>query len=532
MTKFQYFETRILLFVKRFLIVTLVLFCLSSNAQQEAYDGYSSKDVERLINFNPVQSLDAAQLLLSRPNIAPKDKAQLIFLIYKAQKVKGNYGSALNFLFEERKYTDYLTEQDKIDVEIEKVKMLRALSLDKQSKMILDDLVAYSKGEIHDRLEQYLHALIALENAKNLEKQGKFDEGIRLLDSIQNSAKGTFKNYPDFRFGYFLTRGFLCLKKNEIPKAEKEFEYVIADLDSQKNINLFIKAMALSGLGEVRFFQKRHTEALSVLSEALLNAKRLGNVFLQEAILQQQHDNYIEIKDAGKYKLTNAECIKAQVKADSIIQESVNISYNLITNEKSEQYHEKEKYYITVFYFIGVLFVLLIGYYFFLWRKHMGRYKNLDEVIKYVGIMRNEIHNVEPLKNQVSKKYVISKELEDEILKKLKRFENSKKFLNKDISLSVLAVQFDTNVKYLSDVINSNYNLNFNTYINTLRINYIVEKLKTDPDFKNYKISYLAEYCGFSAHSSFATVFKSITGISPVKFIELLNNENENTLLQ
>ena len=44
-------------------------------------------------------------------------------------------------------------------------------------------------------------------------------------------------------------------------------------------------------------------------------------------------------------------------------------------------------------------------------------------------------------------------------------------------------------------------------------------------NFINYKISYLAENCGFSSHSSFATVFKSITGISPVKFIELLNQE-------
>uniref|UniRef100_UPI0021BAAFB5 helix-turn-helix domain-containing protein n=1 Tax=Streptococcus mitis TaxID=28037 RepID=UPI0021BAAFB5 len=79
----------------------------------------------------------------------------------------------------------------------------------------------------------------------------------------------------------------------------------------------------------------------------------------------------------------------------------------------------------------------------------------------------------------------------------LKRFENSKRFNNKDISLSVLAGQFDTNTKYLSEVINSHYNMNFNTYINRLRINYIVEKLKTDPNFMNYKISYLAENCGF-----------------------------------
>ena len=110
-------------------------------------------------------------------------------------------------------------------------------------------------------------------------------------------------------------------------------------------------------------------------------------------------------------------------------------------------------------------------------------------------------------------------------------FETTKKFKNKEISLAVLAGQFETNTKYLSEIINRHYHINFNTYINTLRINYIVEKLKNEPNFCNYKISYLAEICGFSSHSSFATVFKSIIGISPIKFIDLLKNEtNDNCL--
>ena len=58
----------------------------------------------------------------------------------------------------------------------------------------------------------------------------------------------------------------------------------------------------------------------------------------------------------------------------------------------------------------------------------------------------------------------------------------------KDISLAVLAGQLDSNTKYLSEIINTHYNVNFNTYINKLRINYIIEKLKTDPNFINYKI--------------------------------------------
>jgi AraC-like DNA-binding protein len=49
--------------------------------------------------------------------------------------------------------------------------------------------------------------------------------------------------------------------------------------------------------------------------------------------------------------------------------------------------------------------------------------------------------------------------------------------------------------------------------------------LKTEPGYLNYKISYLADESGFSSHSSFATVFKSITGIAPTTFIDLLNKD-------
>src|SRR5690606_37917187 len=106
-------------------------------------------------------------------------------------------------------------------------------------------------------------------------------------------------------------------------------------------------------------------------------------------------------------------------------------------------------------------------------------------------------------------------------------FENSLDFTSKDISLSRLALQFETNTKYLSEVINTHKEKNFNAYINELRINYIIDKLNNDPQYLQYKISYLAEDSGFSSHSVFATVFKSVTGISPTTFITILQNNQE-----
>lgn len=95
------------------------------------------------------------------------------------------------------------------------------------------------------------------------------------------------------------------------------------------------------------------------------------------------------------------------------------------------------------------------------------------------------------------------------------------------MSLSFLAGELNTNTKYLSHLINRHKNSDFKTYINRLRINYIVDKLINDEKYRQYKISILAEECGFSSHSKFASVFKQMTDHSPSVYIKLLDVENQ-----
>lgn|SRR5690606_1606327 len=109
---------------------------------------------------------------------------------------------------------------------------------------------------------------------------------------------------------------------------------------------------------------------------------------------------------------------------------------------------------------------------------------------------------------------------EQELLKKLKKFEESNKFINPKLSLSLLATHLGTNTNYLSEVINTNKGKNYNNYINELRIDYICSKILNDSLYRKYKVSYLAEKCGFTSYSSFTTVFKNINGISPSIFIK------------
>lgn len=125
--------------------------------------------------------------------------------------------------------------------------------------------------------------------------------------------------------------------------------------------------------------------------------------------------------------------------------------------------------------------------------------------------------------NTEVKNFVIPDKTEKRILNKLDEFEKSQKYIQKTVSLKTLAQQFDTNPKYLSEVVNKHKNSNFNTYINNLRIDYIVDKIRKDPEYRKYKVSYLADECGFSSHSLFTTIFKNRMSLSPTEFLQKLN---------
>ncbi|MCH5718593.1 helix-turn-helix domain-containing protein [Niabella hibiscisoli] len=114
------------------------------------------------------------------------------------------------------------------------------------------------------------------------------------------------------------------------------------------------------------------------------------------------------------------------------------------------------------------------------------------------------------------------------LLHSLKDFEQQQQFTSGTITLSQLAAQFNTNIKYLSYIIKTYKEQDFNSYINRLRVDYIINQLTEQPQWRTYKISVLAEKAGFSSHGKFTTIFKGVTGLSPSVFIQHLQNEPGN----
>ncbi len=116
-----------------------------------------------------------------------------------------------------------------------------------------------------------------------------------------------------------------------------------------------------------------------------------------------------------------------------------------------------------------------------------------------------------------------SDEIVNNLLKSLADFEKSNDFTKSNITISRLAEKFNTNSRYLSKVINMYKKKNFNNYINDLRINFVIERLKNDKLFRNYTIKAISDEVGFGKAESFSKAFYKKTGIYPSFFIKQLN---------
>ena len=121
----------------------------------------------------------------------------------------------------------------------------------------------------------------------------------------------------------------------------------------------------------------------------------------------------------------------------------------------------------------------------------------------------------------------LSPELSNTLLKNLEKFENQKKFLEKDMNLAKLAALLDTNTKYASIIIAEKRQKKTTTYINDLKIDYIVELLISDNKYRNYTNQALAEEAGFGSTQIFTLCFKNRIKMSPTSFIQQLKSSNQ-----
>lgn len=118
----------------------------------------------------------------------------------------------------------------------------------------------------------------------------------------------------------------------------------------------------------------------------------------------------------------------------------------------------------------------------------------------------------------------IATELTEDILEKLQHFEQKREYLKGKITLNNLAKRFDTNPKYLSQIINANKGKPFKQYISDLKLDYIKYRLETDIKYRQYTITAIAQELGYTPGALTKAFYKK----EQVKLTEYLKKVRDN----
>ncbi|OXA84098.1 AraC family transcriptional regulator [Flavobacterium hercynium] len=405
----------------------------------------------------------------------------------------------------------------------------------------------YRENEIYNLGKIYLNK--AVEASKKIEDknemyrfQGNLSQELAYYELSSN-------NYP--KAISYLKKGNLAFEKADSSTVDKNFHTAINDeliaknyyythkIDSalayyekaQKELAVSqladdpLKGYIYNGLGNVYVAMHDNKTAQSNYLKAEQIAETSSSFGLKQEVYNSLMEFYkkTDIKKYVAYNELNLKLSQTEKKNRKVIADE------LIKTLRKEQVQSESQYQKYKFNILGLcIFTILvtIGSYTY---KRKQDYKKIRTFINNNNkvIQNTEIEETAP-KKDTAKEYM-SEATEAAILKNIQEFERSLLFLNKTLSINSVAAELNTNHRYLSYVISKNKSKDFASYINELRINYIIDHLKNDATYLKYKISYLADQAGFSSHSRFTISFKKITGVSPLTFITYLQNNNNET---
>ncbi|WP_082113287.1 helix-turn-helix domain-containing protein [Kordia jejudonensis] len=403
--------------------------------------------------------------------------------------------------------------------------MKRRLGFYDESIALFKECLVYEKAKQQNTL-RYQHILFQLSSiyyeSNQTEKCTETNlKGIELTLKSKN-PKNIYNKFVVNEGINLYKRG---LYKASIDSIEKGAPGLRSDL--HELIAHFYLAKSYDGIGEKE--------------KALFYFKKMDSFFVRE------NDLFPPLRSSYEYLIQNAKREKNKeqqlyyttqlLKVDSLI----HADYKYLSNKIVKQYdfpeliesrdilindlkNDKKQILVIGIVCLVVLIMFVILYYRRLKIKYQKRY---DAIIKSSNVIVEDKTIV--VKNAELRPVIkdIDEDIVDEILLQLNLFEKEKHYLINQISLKDVAKIVKTNSKYLSKIINSYKEKNFATYINDLRIDYLIDRIQHDPMYQKYTIKAIAEEGGFSNSEGFFRAFQKKTGLKPSYFIKKVKESQQ-----
>ena len=104
-------------------------------------------------------------------------------------------------------------------------------------------------------------------------------------------------------------------------------------------------------------------------------------------------------------------------------------------------------------------------------------------------------------------------------------FTKNKIYTRSDLRITHISEQLNTNRTYISRMINEEFKMNFNEFVNQYRIEE-AKAIMQNPENRFLTLEEIAEKSGFGSLNSFSRIFKEITGKTPGKYRDKKNSSD------
>lgn len=313
------------------------------------------------------------------------------------------------------------------------------------------------------------------------------------------------------------------------PKMDLAEEYFLKVLQYENTTAFKINKLQIYN-SVARFYQKKGNQPKAIAyAEKVLQLERRSNAPTERqqalAVLKDAYE-----KSPPKQMHYLKLYVQLTDSLNAAQKSGIDTSVNRISKQEKKEFTDifNMTLWLSVISLIAVTIILLV-----LWRRNTLKMKrNYESAIHHLkanqGLARSTAINAEHIEGEeISKNKTseIALSTVQSVIESLEKFESSQEFLKAEITLSYLAGYCSTNNRYLAEILKSYKGKSFSRYVNGLRISYLMSLLYHDLKYREYKISYLAEVCGFSSREVFSVVFKKETGMTASFYIEQLKNE-------
>lgn len=496
---------------------------------------------------NPDAGIKAIKSIGSSPD---NIRQQLIIrsLLSESYLLKGNYDEALKAVMENISAKVDLSKNDQLFNNVGMIMQLQNLALYEQSDSLISNILKAEQHLLNAKENKIVTAILYQLKAKNLLRNNKPNEAKAFLKKSNNLCREDDVTSYNILANNILTESRIALQKHDYKNLDESVNQLQRILTKYPH-NVYLASHLDKLKANIFFDQQKYEQAINQLDSALAKINHLDFLGLKNSLYEDLAKNHLPLRHTSEHELYQKLHQESQNKIDESRKDAIENLMQLNLDFQNQNFRTIEHKNFTKLYTslaIGTGLLIIVGFWLFQsYQKNQfltTQTKFLDYQTKLFEIQKQQSSSLQIIKDEAlekieeqnlanedlektvkQKSFAISKEKEDEILRKLASFETSKSFMDRNMSLAALATQLEVNTKYLSEVIKKSKGKNFTTYINELKINHIAYLISTETAYRQYKISYLAELAGFASHSTFSIVFKNVTGVTPNDYIQQIS---------